>query len=345
LDMVELLKELIYIPGISGYEDDVRKWIRKYIEDAGGIAKITEDNLGNLIVNLNDDKDRKTVVVMAHMDEIGMVVAKIEDDGSLRIRKVGGIDDRILVGRMVETKTSKGIVPGVIGLIPPHLITDKTEMKSTIPADELYVDICTRTRAETESLGVRPLDPIVLKKDFLIMNGKYISARGLDDRAGCVVLLDLYKRIKDLKLKINVQLVFSVQEETGLRGAYAIAHTMKPDYIIPVDSMSTNDGPGLPKKFEPMLLGSGPVLRFMDNRAIASPKLRDFFLKLVKEKNLPLQLGISGGTTDGAAVQESGAAMMPLCIPVRYTHSPVEVIHVDDLVNLSKLLTEAVKKL
>ena len=140
-------------------------------------------------------------------------------------------------------------------------------------------------------------------------------------------------------------MVFSVQEEVGLRGARAIANTMHPDYIFAIDSMSSTDGPGIPKITEPVILGKGPALRVIDNLAMASPVLREYLLALAKKKRIPIQIGVTGGTTDGAAVQECGSAMMPLAFPLRYTHTPVEVIHLDDLENLSRLVVEAVKGL
>jgi len=338
--MLEMIKDLIYIPGISGYEEEIREYIQQLL---GKDALTSVDNLGNLIVNVSEGE--RTIAIMAHMDELGMIVAKIEKDGSLRIRKIGGIDDRTLIGRTVEIKTSKGIVPGVIGMKPLHLMTDRSETKKTVPASDLRIDVGTRSKKETEKLGIALMDPMVLKKDFTVMNKKYICARGLDDRAGCAVLIDVYEKLKKAKLKIGLTLVFSTQEEVGLRGAIAIANTLRPDYIFAVDSLSTTDGPGLPKNSEPVLLGKGAALRLIDNRAMASPILKDYLIKLAKKKKIPLQLGVTGGSTDGAAVQECGAAMMPICMPMRYTHSSVEVVHLDDLKNISRLLVEAVKGL
>jgi putative aminopeptidase FrvX len=340
MSMLETLKELIYVPGISGYEDGMREFIKDRL---GSGVRTEVDNLGNLIVPLS--KGPRSIVLMAHMDEIGMVVTKLEDDGSLRFRKVGGIDDRTLAGRMVEIKTAKGIVPGVIGMKPIHLMADRSETQKTIPAEDLFIDIGARDKKEAKTLGVKMLDPVVLKKDFMVMNKKYVSARGLDDRCGCAVLLDVFERLKKEKFKQGVTIVFSVQEEVGLRGARAIANTLHPDYIFAIDSMSSTDGLGIPKITEPVILGHGPALRVIDNLAMASPVLREYLLALAKKKRIPIQIGVTGGTTDGAAVQECGSAMMPLAFPLRYTHTPVEVIHLDDLENLSRLVVEAVKGL
>ncbi|HUU07502.1 MAG TPA: M42 family peptidase, partial [Thermoplasmata archaeon] len=184
--MKELLEEMIRIPGVSGYEDDIREYIRAKLKTMKLPAK--EDNIGNLIVTIGTKGPH--IVFIAHMDELGLVVTKMEDDGSLRIRKVGGIDDRTLVGRVVEIKTQKGTVTGVIGLKPPHLMTDSDDRKKVVSWEEVRVDVGTRSRKETERLGVRVLDPMVLKKDISYLGTDVMCARGIDDRAGCAVLLD-----------------------------------------------------------------------------------------------------------------------------------------------------------
>jgi putative aminopeptidase FrvX len=183
---------------------------------------------------------------------------------------------------------------------------------------------------------------MVLKKDFDIMNKKYIVARGVDDRFGCLVLLELlrkYAKAKKLdKLGYKLSFVWSVQEEVGLRGAFAIGNTLKPDVVIAVDSGTSTDAPGMPKNYAPFLMGKGPGLRLVDNRAVASPVLRKYIEKVAKRNRIPLQMLTTGGSTDAAAIQSTGCAVMPLCIPMRYTHATVEAVHLDDLKNLIKLL-------
>src|SRR5512136_2435372 len=134
--MKELLEEMIKVPGVSGFEDDIRDFIRSKVEALG--LKAEEDNLGDLLVTVGSAGTH--IVFIAHMDELGLIVSKFESDGSLRVRKVGGIDDRTLVGRVVEIKTQKGIVRGVIGLKPPHLMTDREEMKKPVGWEDIRVD-------------------------------------------------------------------------------------------------------------------------------------------------------------------------------------------------------------
>ena len=332
--MKELLEEMIHIPGVSGYEEDIREYLRKRVEEAG--LPVSEDNIGNLIATVGDSGPH--VVFIAHMDELGLVVTRIEDDGSLRIRKVGGIDDRTLVGRVVEVKTQKGIVTGVLGLKPPHLMTESDDRKKVVGWEDVRVDLGTRTREETVALGVRVLDAMVFKKDVTYLRDDVVCARGIDDRAGCAVLLDALAKVKDMGLKARLSFVWSVQEEIGLRGAKVIGFSLHPDYVFAVDTMTTTDGPMQGNTYEKIPIGGGPALRMFDSAAIASPKLRKLVEEVASSAGIPLQYGSGGGATDGAAIQEFGALTMPLGLPMKYTHSPTECASLTDMENMSKLI-------
>ena len=334
--MKELLEEMIRIPGVSGYEDDIREYIRAKLKTMKLPAK--EDNIGNLIVTIGTKGPH--IVFIAHMDELGLVVTKMEDDGSLRIRKVGGIDDRTLVGRVVEIKTQKGIVTGVIGLKPPHLMTDSDDRKKVVSWEEVRVDVGTRNRKATERLGVRVLDPMVLKKDISYLGKDVMCARGIDDRAGCAVLLDAMKAVKGRNLPARLSFVFSVQEEIGLRGAKVIGFSLRPEYVFAIDTMTTTDAPMQGDVYEKILIGGGPAMRMFDHAAIASPKLRKLVEEVSRKAKIKIQYGSGGGGTDGAAIQEFGALIMPLGIPMKYTHAPTECASLADMRNLSNLLVK-----
>lgn len=339
--MKELLEELIRVPGVSGFEDDIREYIRTKVEAMGLIPK--EDNLGNLIVTVGDRGP--LVVFIAHMDELGFIVSKIDSDGSIRIRKVGGVDDRTLVGRVVEIKTQKGIVNGVMGLKPPHLMTDLDDRKKVVVWQDVRVDVGTRSKKETEKIGVRVLDPMVFKKDITYITDDIICARAVDDRMGCAVLLDVLGKLKARDIHARLVFVWSVQEETGLTGAKVIGFTMRPDYVFAVDTMTTTDAPMMGDVFERVLLGGGPAMRMFDNAAVASPKLRRIVEQVAKAAKIPLQYGTGGGATDGAAIQEFGSLMMPIGIAMRYTHSPTECASIKDMENTSKLLVKLAEKI
>lgn len=335
------MEEMIKVPGVSGFEDDIRDCIREKVEAMG--LKATEDNLGDLLVTLGDKGP--SVVMIAHMDELGLIVSKIEEDGSIRIRKVGGIDDRTLVGRVVEIKTQKGMVTGVLGLKPPHLMTDADDRKKVMTWQEVRVDVGTRSKKGTEKLGIRVLDPMVFKKDITYIGKDLICARAVDDRMGCAIILDVLEKLKDAKLPIKLTFAWSVQEETGLKGAKVIGFNLRPDYVFAVDTMTTTDGPCMGETFEKVLIGGGPAMRMFDNEAIASPKMRRLVEEVAKAAKIPLQYGTGGGATDGAAMQDFGCLMMPIGIAMRYTHSPVEIASIKDMENASKLLVKIAERI
>lgn len=339
--MKELLEELIRVPGVSGFEDDIREFLKSKVEALGVEAE--EDNIGNLYTIIGDKGP--LVMFIAHMDELGMLVTKIEDDGSLRIRKVGGLDDRTLVGRVVEIKTHRRIVTGVLGLKPPHLMTESDDKKKVFSWEEVRVDVGTRSKKETEALGVRVLDPMVFKKDITYLTPDIICSRGVDDRMGCAVLLDSLTRLKDRKLPVRVAFVWSVQEETGLTGAKVAAFQLRPDYVFAVDTMTTTDAPKQGETYEKVVLGGGPAMRLFDNYAVVSSKMRKLVEAVARDARIPLQYGSGGGTTDGSVAQEFGAAMMALGFAMRYTHSPTECASLRDAQSMSKLIIKLVEKI
>ncbi|MFO7619247.1 MAG: M42 family metallopeptidase [Thermoplasmata archaeon] len=332
------LKEIVMLPGVSGYEDAVRDYISKRVK-----IPTREDAIGNLIMDLGGGKG-PSIAIVAHMDEVGMVVSNIRDDGNISFKVLGGVYDQMLAARAVEIHTSKGVVRGTIGYNAPHLSVGR-DPKDIITWDKLVIDIGTRSRKETEALGVKFLDPVIIKKDFFLVNKKMVCSRALDNRVGVTTLLKVYENIKNTKFKGKVSLIWTVQEEIGLRGANVIANTMGFDYVIALDTYSTTDSPGLEKFYQPVNLGNGPVLRMVDVKMIASPKFRDRITAICKKEKIPLQYGVTGGSTDGAIIQTSGAITMPIGIPMRYTHSATEMIHLDDLANLIRLLTATVKDL
>jgi putative aminopeptidase FrvX len=347
-DITQELEEFLLTPGMSGFEDDVRALVLKKVSEIEGAPKPKIDDMGNVIVSFGEDKQKvRHVLVVAHMDELGLLVTKINEDGSLCFRKMGGIDDRTLASRIVKIKTKKGFLTGVIGIKPPHLITDPAELTKTVLAKDLRIDLGTKSKKETQALGVEPFDTMVTKKDIDYLTNKIIVARGLDDRFGCVALLEILRNVakKAEKLPLRVTFAWSVQEEIGLRGAHALAHRLRPDVVFAVDSGTATDGPDgiIPKDMAPFIMGKGPGLRLVDNQAVASPVLRNFIGQVAKKNRLPLQTFVTGGSTDAAAIQNVGCAVMPMSLPLRYTHSTVECISLDDLGNLIKLMTKVLE--
>ncbi|MFH0815437.1 MAG: M20/M25/M40 family metallo-hydrolase [Methanobacteriota archaeon] len=242
-------------------------------------------------------------------------------------------------GRMVTVHTGRGDIDGVMGIKAPHLTIDKDEITKVTPWQKLVVDLGTRSQKETEGIGVSHMDPITLKKGWQVMNGKYLCSRALDNRVGCWAVLEAFGAALKKRPAGTASYVWSVQEEIGFRGAAVIGNSMYMDYVVAVDTYSTTDAPGQDKFFKPVMLGKGPVLRAVDSIAVATPCMCAAVKRVARAAKIPMQLGMTGGSTDGAKLQESGVAAAPLGVPMRYTHSPAEVVHLDDVENLAKLVS------
>jgi putative aminopeptidase FrvX len=334
---VELLKELVLTPGVSGWEDPVRDKIRGMVSKHGDIEV---DALGNLTLTVGDGE--RHAVFVAHMDEIGLVVSHIEDNGYVRFKKVGGIDDRVLAGRMVDIYPDgrPDAIPGVIGLKPPHLMKDRTkEMAEVVKFEDMLIDLGTSSREETQALGITKLSPILLRKHVSILANDILATRGLDDRLGCAALIEVAESVDIENLGLRVTFAWSVQEELGLRGAYALGNRLKPDYAVAIDSCTTGDSPHVDFHLSAVRVGEGPVLRMFDRVAFASRTLMKRVTDIARTENIPLQVAVTGGTTDGAALQTFDVAMIPLSVPIRYVHSPTELMSLHDFDNLVRLLT------
>jgi putative aminopeptidase FrvX len=318
--LVENLIELCSVAGVSGREENVRQLLIKKLK-----VPYQVDNVGNLVVELGEGEE--TVAIMAHMDEIGLIITGVNNDGTLNFRKIGGFDDRILAGSHVQVVTESGMLEGVIGITPPHLSSQQT-------IENLRIDIGCKSKQEAEALGVKVLDYAVFKKHASLLNGEFFAMRSLDDRFGCLALLEVLNRVKDEKLSRKIYFVWTVQEEIGLKGAKAFVASHRIDVCYAVDSFAccsslTGD----------VTVGKGPVLRMLDNSAFASYELMKEIFNLAEKHDLPVQVGVTGGGTDGSVAMEFGAKMVPVTLAVRYLHTPAEYISIKDLKNLIELLT------
>ncbi|MFO8110436.1 MAG: M42 family metallopeptidase [Thermoplasmata archaeon] len=335
---IDEFEKLIKASGVSGYEDEICETIRTMVSDLG---ETRVDNIGNLILEFPGEGPH--IAIVAHMDEVGMVVSNIEDNGFLRVMKIGGVKDSLLLGRHVTIHTSEGPVNGVIGHKAPHLTTDQDKRDEIVPWTSTYVDVGAGSSEEVRELGIDVPDSITFMKTLRPLRGKILAGRAMDNRIGCYALIQLARKLKDTGKHLT--LVWSVQEEIGLRGAKVVGNMLKPDYVIALDTYTTSDSPGLKSFYKPIKLGKGPVLRMVDVRAISSPKLVRHFKKVAEDNGIPVQYGVTGGTTDGMALQEFGPLTMAIGVPVRYSHSTVEVAHWDDVTGLSPLLEAGIREL
>ncbi len=330
MDIVDVLRDMAMVPGVSGFEEPFRRYLLEKLKAHNPFV----DDIGNVYVKIG--KGSKKIAFMAHMDEIGLVITHIEDNGYLRFAHLGGIDDRMLYGRIVEIFTPSGIVYGVIGLIPPHLSTN--EDRSKIPTwKDLVIDVGAQSKEEVLNMGIREMQPARWKKDFIETNN-YVITRAIDDRVGCAILFEVLNEIANEELNSEIYFIWTVQEETGLRGAHAAIENMKFDEVYAIDTMTTGMMPGVAFHLSTAKIGSGPAIRLVDRKGVASQRLREKVKKIAEENGIPIQEAITGGTTDSAIVQDHGVNSIALCVPVKYTHSPVEMANIDDIKNTVKLI-------
>ncbi len=323
--LIEELREITQIPGISGYEEMVREKIAEWLEP---YADCSADGIGNLTVELGEGELK--AIFMAHMDEIGLLITGIRPDGKLTFRKMGGIDDRLLYGRHLDVITENGKLDGVIGALPVHL---NLEHKfDTVPWSKLAIDVGAESREEAEKLGVKVLDYAVFKKHFAVLNDRYVSIRSLDDRFGVVALVEAIKDLVDHDLDGRYIFAFTVQEEIGLKGAKFLAERCSPKYAFAIDSFAccgdlTGD----------VRLGGGALIRAVDNSAIYTRSLARKVAEIASRNKIPLQIGITGGGTDASVFQHK-SEVLALSVPIKYLHSEVEMLHLGDLGALIKLI-------
>jgi len=327
------LDRLLALPGVSGYEDAVRDHLLARVGDLGPTSV---DALGNMRLELGTTGPR--ILLVAHMDELGLVVSGIDADGAVRFEKVGTIDDRLRAGQRVVVHTAQGTLVGVVGATPPH-----HGGSSGATPDSLAIDVGASDAAGARALGVAVLDPVTFVKTPRIMAGTRLNCRAIDDRVGCALVLWAAEHAASSHLRARMTFAWSVQEEVGLRGAHALASTGEVyDVIIPIDACASSDGPNHERRLAYFPLGAGPVLRMIDHGALASRPLAAWLRDLAGRQGLPLQQGVTGGETDGVPLQLTGAHMVPLTIAMRYVHSLAETCDLRDIAVARRLLEAVV---
>ncbi|MFW6120403.1 MAG: M42 family metallopeptidase [Petrotogales bacterium] len=329
---IDRLTELIITPGIPGREEMVRELITDYIKDTKKYDYMVDD-LGNIILEIGDGEP--VIGMAAHMDEIGLLITGSNKDGTLNFKKLGGIPEETLPGRHIDVVSSHGdLFDGVIGIVPPHLRSGNK------PQTELCIDVGADNEEELTDLGIEVLDYAVFKKHISILNDRYMAARSLDDRFGCSILLDLIDNLNPEKIKGKLIIAWTVQEEIGLVGGQALSNKYSPELFFPVDSFACCS-----KLTGSVKVGEGPVLRMVDSRSVASYYTGKEIMNLAKSKEIPLQIGVTGGGTDGIPFMQKGVKTVPLSLAIKYLHSEVEYMSFDDYENLYKLLLEIVYSL
>lgn len=345
-------KALMMIPGLSGFEGNVRRAIRKELDDFG-IASST-DMLGNLIATLEGDKRLPSVMLVAHMDQLGLIVRKIEVSGLIRAERVGGVPERALAAQEVVFCIGNGrTLPGIIANKSHHATTPEEKYR-VVPYQELYIDGGFESAADAVAAGITVGTPIVYAPNVVELAGGRLGGTSVDDRAACAVMLEVAKQAKGMKGLPTLHLVFSVLEEFNLRGAVTAAQMLQPDICIQLDLALATDTPDMGHRGD-VRLGGGPVMSLFSfhgrgtlNGCIPHPALVALMQGAADAKGIPLQRSAHiGALTETSYVQlvGKGVASIDMGFPARYTHSALEVCDLADLEALTKLLLAALQQI
>lgn len=317
--MLNTLKSLNSCSGVSGREHNVQNKILTYI--APLTDKVWEDPMGNLIaIKKGNAENKKKVMLCAHSDEIGFIVTHIDDKGFIRISPVGGINFASAAYSYVVSEN------GVKGVLVPNANIKAADLG----ADKVYIDIGAKDKKDAEK-KVKIGDTFNLESSVTKI-GKKICGRPMDDRIGCVALIEIAKKLSESGCDHDVYFCFSVQEEVGIRGSKPAAYSIDPDYAIVYDVTGTGDVPGA----KPMAcaVGDGAAIKIKDNSVICDRETTKKLMSVAKENDIKYQCEIlTYGGTDTASIQMSraGCKAVALSIPTRYIHSGVEMIDMNDV--------------
>mgnify|MGYP000846262301 CR=1 FL=1 len=346
-DLLDLLKDLSEAHGPTGFEGPVRDIMHRKLEPLS--KKISTDGLGSLIAQLEPNPGAPTVMLSAHMDEVGMMVRFITEEGFIRFQTLGGWLDQALIGQRWQISTSEGIVNGITGIKTPHVMTSD-ERGRVFKKENLFIDVGAEDKADAEErLGIKPGDPISPHSRFEKLNGSSILlGKAWDDRAGLAVMVGVMENAHTMKLPSNLVAVSTVQEEVGLRGAHTSSEIVKPDIGINLESGVAGDYPGISEYEAQEKLGWGPAIFLHDSSMLPNLKLRDLVKKTADDLSIPLQYNVlSGYGEDGAEMQKShgGSPVVNITVPTRYLHSHNSLIDYNDVLKAIELVTALVKTL
>ncbi len=347
MDEIELmLKELTEASGVSGYEEEARGIMRRYIAPLG---EISLDKLGSLICRKQGYSPAPRIMLAGHVDEIGFMVKLITKEGFIHFTNLGGWPNQHLPAQRVIIQTYKGQVPGVIGALPPHVLPEE-ERKKPPERKNMFIDIGATSIEETVEAGVRIGDPIVPFSEFTIMTNpkKTYMAKAFDDRVGCALIVSILRELVNQPHPNTVFGVATAQEEVGTRGARTSAEAVDPDVCFALDVSPIGDIPGIPDDQTKEKIGGGPAIIMYDKGMIPNIKLRELTINTAKELSINLQLStLDFGSYDTSAVHlhKSGVPSLAIGIPTRHVHSHNSIMRRDDFDSTVRLLTALIMKL
>ena len=346
--MDKLLKDLLMVGGISGYEENVGKIMAENLSKT--CDSVETVNFGNVIGKRNSasGKNSKKIMIAAHMDEIGMVVKHVDEKGFIYFIKVGGINDPILMGKTVKIINKKGEhITGVIGTKPPHLMNEE-ERKVPVKFENMFIDIGLSSKEEV--LKVIDIgDQIIFEPNAGVLNGDFMYGKAADNRISCYAMIKLMEKLPK-NIDAEIYACATAQEEVGLKGGKTSSFKVNPDFALVIDTTVAGDMPGIDPKTSDLKLGKGVAITMVEasgRGTIVPHKVRKIILETAKENNIEHQIDIiDGGMTDGALIYTNREGILTgiLSIPTRYIHAPTSVFHMKDVEAAIELGVKTIEK-
>lgn len=343
----DLLEQLCGIHALSGREDRMVAYVRDFIRPL--VDEVDVDNLGNVVGILRGAQyPEHRLMLQAHMDELGLIVRNITEDGFLLVERVGGVPEKSLLGQPVVVLTEEGrLVPGYVGTKSHHIT--RPEEKYRVPRiHEMFIDIGVSSREAAEAVGVRVGDPVTYAPNFRRFGDGMICSKALDNRVGVFILLEV---LKDLAARppCTVVFAFTVLEEFSIRGSLPTVVATQPHAIISLDITIATDTP-VDEPLHPVALRKGPAVKMMDFHGrgtlgglFSSPKLRRFIESIARAEGIPLQREVIVGVITDPAFQlylgDKGFVIAALSVPQRYSHAAIQMCHESDVARTVRLVS------
>ncbi len=362
---IKILEELCNDFGPSGFEWDVQKRMRKYVEPFAD--EIDQDRTGTLIFTKKGSADNPKIMIAGHIDEIGFQISGITKDGFIKFHQLGGWWDQSLLTQRVFIKTHQGkLIPGIITSKPPHVLQPEERTK-VVKMDQMFIDVGCTSKDGVKELGIRVGDPMMPDSTFEIWERprvkenddekskekefemkKFAVGKAFDDRVGAVMAAEIVRRLKEENIEHpnTIYGCSTVQEEVGLRGARTASQKILPDLAIALDTDISGDVPGIGDK-APAKMGKGPSIFVYDRSMVPNPRFRNYVIDLAEELEIPYQLSTVPGGTDAGVMHLAGVGCpsIAICAPTRHIHSHNGIVSIEDMENTIKLVVELIKKL
>lgn len=350
MDLKQIFLKLADVGAPSGYEEPM---MRHMLSELGPLVdEVHITPRGNIVgVQRGTDEEAPSVALEAHMDQVGLVVANIDDRGFLRFRRLGGMLTRALLGQHFKVLSDKGPLKGVIGVKPGHVTTPE-EAKTVPDIENMYIDVGAKSKEEVEAMGIRIGTPMVPDAPPTMLGNGLLASPGVDDKAGLTTLIAVAQELKDKPIPSTVYYLATVEEENGLRGAYSVLYDLDVDMAVAIDTTSAGYQPDVNMRDIFYEIGKGPAIHHGEQgrgrvNVIHHHRVREWLKAAADAEGIPYQENFQFGGTDAGAMAKTRAGIpaSTIALPRRYSHSPVEAFYLEDLENLVKILVAALEGL